>query len=277
MQHRVLGPLVFIAIGLLAIVCDSVALAQRSDWPSTAMPPLVLRDTRPDEWPELRSRIEARLRLYLGERPPAALNHETKFEETGRDKIAGMTRIRYRYHVLDDYWNDAFLILPPDLKEGERRPVVMVIHGTIDIGKDSTVTESGVGRRAYATELAKRGYITFCPDLFGYGKRFDSNNRYAMFSDFDNKYPKWSQADRTVFGLQCGIDLLDQLPMVRTGDYGSIGNSLGGGQTTRLMAADTRIKVAVTSTGVSPQATNIYRLIDKQKGARASFEVLRGI
>ncbi|MBC8010662.1 MAG: dienelactone hydrolase family protein [Burkholderiales bacterium] len=252
----------------------SAGLAQRTDWPSAEMPPVVLRDTRPDEWPDLRSRIETRLKLYLGERPPTALRDAPKYEELGRDQIAGLTRIRYRYHVMDDYSTEAFMILPPDFKEGERRPVIVIIHGTTDAGKDATMTASGTGRRAYATELARRGYITFAPDLFGYGKPYDSTNRWSMWEAFDKQYPAWSQADRTIFGLQRGLDVLDQLPMVRTGDYGAMGNSLGGGSTTRLMAADTRIKVGIASTGVSPQSTNIYRLIDKQKGARAVFDAV---
>jgi len=97
-----------LALGLF--VCDlfhASLLAQTTDWPSTAMPPLVLRDTRPDEWPDLRGRIETRLKRYLGERPPAALAAEVKFEELARDEIAGLTRIRYRYHVIDDSWTEA--------------------------------------------------------------------------------------------------------------------------------------------------------------------------
>jgi len=261
------------ALGLFVCsVFHASLLAQTTDWPSTAMPPLVLRDTRPDEWPDLRGRIETRLKRYVGERPPAALAPEVKFEELGRDEIAGLTRIRYRYHVIDDSWTEAYLILPPDFKAGERRPAVVVIHGTIDIGKDATATPTGVGRRAYATELARRGYITFAPDLFGYGKPVDPTTRQALFDAFDHQYPKWSQADRTVFGLQRGLDVLDRLPMVRTGEYGSMGNSLGGGNTTRLMAADTRIKVGIASTGASPQATNAYRQVGKQKGARAIMD-----
>ena len=53
------------ALGLF--VCSffhASLLAQTTDWPSTAMPPLVLRDTRPDEWPDLRGRIETRLKRY---------------------------------------------------------------------------------------------------------------------------------------------------------------------------------------------------------------------
>ncbi|NQW99948.1 hypothetical protein HQ447_04760, partial [bacterium] len=40
------------------------------------------------------------------------------------------------------------------------------------------------------------------------------------------------------------------------------------------MSADQRIKAAVVSTGVSPQATNIYRLVGKEKGAREGFDAI---
>ncbi len=62
--------------------------------------------------------------------------------------------------------------------------------------------------------------------------------------------------------------------MVRAGEYGAMGNSLGGAEAMRLMAADLRIKAVVASTGTSPQATNIYRLVGKQKGARANFDAI---
>ncbi|MBC8101049.1 MAG: dienelactone hydrolase family protein [Cytophagales bacterium] len=257
-----------------ALFSASVAFAQRTDFPSTEMPPVILRDTRPEEWPDLRSRIQTRLRLYLGERPATAQTAELKFEETGRDQVSGLTRIHYRYHVMDDAWTEGALILPPDLKAGERRSVMLIIHGTHDLGKATAMDEKNAPRRAYAIELARRGYVTFAPDLFGYGKPVDSTNRQGYLEKFDEQYPKWSQADRIVFGLQKALDLLDRLPMVRAGEYGAMGNSLGGGSTLRLMATDTRIKVGVASTGVSPQSTNIYRLVGKQKGARADFDAI---
>ncbi len=258
------------ALGLLAFATH----ARAADWPSTDMPPVILRDTRPDEWPDLRGRIETRLGIYLGKRPPSALRGEVKFEEVGRDLIAGLTRIRYRYLEMDETWTEAFMVLPPDFKEGERRPVMFIIHGTSERGKNGTMTETGEGRRAYATELARRGYITFAPDLFGYGETIRGTDQGKLRWDFEQRYPEWSQDDRMVFGLQRGLDLLDQLPMVRKGDYGAMGNSLGGGYTTRLMAADTRIKVGIASTGVSPQATNIYRQINKQGAARAKVDAI---
>ena len=266
---------ILLAIGVFScLLFASASFAQqRTDFPSTEMPPVILRDTRPQEWPDLRSRIQARLKLYLGERPDAATqNNPIQFEEIGRDTVSGLTRITYRYHVMDNDWTEASLILPPDFKEGQRRSVMLIIHGTTDLGRATAMDEKNAPRRAYAIELARRGYITFAPDLFGYGKPIDSTNRQAYLEGFDAKYPKWSQADRIVFGLQRALDMLDRLPMVRVGQYGAMGNSLGGGNTLRLMATDGRIKVGVSSCGTSPQATNAYRLVGKSKGARAVFD-----
>jgi hypothetical protein len=131
--------------------------------------------------------------------------------------------------------------------------------------------------RAYAIELARRGYVVLAPDLFGFGADTTGAERENYYRAFEEKYPAWSQNDRRTWGLQRGLDLLDRLPGIRhEAGYGSIGNSLGGGFTLRLMAADTRIAVGVASTGVSPQTTNIYRLVGREKGARvAADDIIR--
>jgi len=54
---------------------------------------------------------------------------------------------------------------------------------------------------------------------------------------------------------------LEQLPFVKKGAYGSMGNSLGGGMALFHAAIDQRIQVSVPSTGVSPAATNVFRLM----------------
>ena len=57
------------------------------------------------------------------------------------------------------------------------------------------------------------------------------------------------------------IDVLEQLSFVNKGSYGSMGNSLGGGMALYHAAIDPRVKVSVPSTGVSPVATNVFRLM----------------
>lgn len=276
--RRLLRPLR--AVTLLATVAAITAppmSAQKNDHPFADIPPVILRDTRPEEWPELRSRIQARVQRYLGERPPAPSPADLRFEEVMRDEVHGLARIRYRIQVLDDAWSETDLLLPPGFDPAHPRSAVVAIHGTTDAGKLAVQNPERSPNRAYAVELARRGYVVLAPDLFGYGADTPGAGRNAYLQAFEARHPEWSQSDRRVWGLQRALDLLDRLPGIRhEAGYGAIGNSLGGGNTLRLMAADTRVVVGVPSTGVSPQVTNIYRLVGWEKGARAQAdEIIR--
>ena len=85
------------------------------------------------------------------------------------------SRLRYDrpkwvgYDVVLDVWPDVFawgiLLVPKDLKPGERRPVVVAQHGFEGLPKD-VIEEESSGCRAYqafAASLADRGFIVFAP------------------------------------------------------------------------------------------------------------------
>lgn len=259
----------------LGIASTGAAEPPRNDYPFTDIPPVVLRDTRAEDWPDLRSRIETRLGRYQGQRPPAPAAADLEFAEVSRDEVFGLARVRYRFRVLDDTWSEADLLLPPGFNPAQPRAAVLALHGTADAGKLVVQSHDRAPHRAYAIELARRGYLVLAPDLFGYGADTAAAERGNFFRAFEEKYPAWTQSDRRVWGLQRALDLLDRLPGVRHADgYGAIGNSLGGGFSLRLMAADPRIAVAVISTGVSPQATNIYRNVGREAGARVAADDL---
>lgn len=70
------------------------------------------------------------------------------------------------YEVSLDVWPEVFawgiLLLPKDLKPGERRPVVVCQHGRRGIPQD--VIEGDVAAyRNFAARLAEQGFITFAP------------------------------------------------------------------------------------------------------------------
>ncbi len=73
------------------------------------------------------------------------------------------------YDVVLDVWPDVFswgvLLLPKDLKPGERRPVVVAQHGLEGLPRD--VIENGVDSfgayQAFAARLADEGFIVFAP------------------------------------------------------------------------------------------------------------------
>jgi hypothetical protein len=94
------------------------------------------------------------------------------------------------YEVVLDVWNDVFawgiLLVPNDLKPGERRPVVVCQHGRNGVPKDAV--ESDVYGK-FAARLADRGYITFAPhnlyrgeDRYRYLCRKANGVKATMFS-----------------------------------------------------------------------------------------------
>jgi hypothetical protein len=79
------------------------------------------------------------------------------------------------------------------------------------------------------------------------------------FEHFYDRYPEWSLSSRRVLGHVRALDVLDALDYVIHDGYGVIGNSLGGQASFYITALDERIKASVISTGISPNATNVYR------------------
>jgi dienelactone hydrolase len=87
------------------------------------------------------------------------------------------------YEVMLDVFPDVFaygvLLLPKDLKEGEKRPVVVCQHGLEGRPKD-TIEGDNPFYHAFAAKLAERGFITFAPqNLYIFGDRFRVLGRKA--------------------------------------------------------------------------------------------------
>jgi len=225
---------------------------------------LILRDTKAEEWPELRSRIYKRITSAWGVSPVPYQPVVNKFEETGRYVNLGLTHIRYRFHVLDDIWVEAVCVLPKDFKETTQYQTILAVHGTNGaIGKDGAL--GNPKNRSYAIELAQKGFVTVAADLYGYGASLKNTTQEQVYKSFYDKYPKWSIRGIQMLTLMRGVDMLEQLKFVKKGAYGSIGNSLGGGSILYHTVVDNRIKTAIVSTGVSPLYTNIYRIMGRGK------------
>ena len=222
---------------------------------------LVLPDTKAEEWPAIRAKIYERIIQYFGQRPVELKPTVNKFEEMARYQNFGLTHIKYRYHVMDDIWNEAVLVLPGKFQDNGKSSAILTIHGTINSGKDAALGAPG-GRRAYALELAKKGYITLSPDIYGFGATIKNITQKELVDNLMKKYPNWSYRGMKILSLIRAIDMLEQLPFVKKGAYGSMGNSLGWGMALYHAAFDTRIKVSVPSTGVSPAKTNVFRLLN---------------
>ncbi len=132
------------------------------------------------------------------------------------------------YEVVLDVYEDVvasgILLLPTDLKVGERRPVVICQHGLEGVPMDTISGEGSAGYpyyKGFAAELAKRGFITYAPQNPYRGKdRFRTLQRKSnplgrsLFSYILPQHrttlkwlasQPWTDADRIAFyGLSYG-------------------------------------------------------------------------
>ena len=148
------------------------------------------------------------------------------------------------YEVVLDVFPDVIaygvLLLPKDLKEGEKRPVVVCQHGLEGRPRD-VITGDVPAYHDFAAKLAERGFITFAPqNLYLFTDRFRTLQRKA--------YP----LKKTLFSLitpqhQQIVDWLKSLPNVDPQRIGFYGLSYGGKTAMRVPALVTDYALSICS------------------------------
>ncbi len=135
----------------------------------------------------------------------------------------------------------AYLLIPKQALEGRACPAVLCPHPThATLGYKTVVGLGDRPNRAYASELAERGFVTiapsypmladYWPDIFGLG--YESGTMKAIWDNIR------------------AIDLLETLPYVKRGPVGAIGHSLGGHNSVYTAVFEPRIGVVVSSCGL---------------------------
>ena len=138
------------------------------------------------------------------------------------------------YEVVLDVFPDVIaygiLLLPKDLKPGEKRPVVVCQHGLEGRPQHVIGKESYQYYKAFAAQLAEQGYITFAPqNLYIGGDRFRTLQRKA------------NPLKKTLFSVivpqhQQITQWLKSLPNVDDRRIGFYGLSYGGKSAMRIPA-----------------------------------------
>lgn len=136
----------------------------------------------------------------------------------------------------------AYLYLPKGNAEKHSRPGVVALHSTGDLGKKIVDGQGPMPNRAYAQELAERGYVVIAPD-------------YCSFGGYNPDLAKLGYVSGTIKGIfnhmRC-VDLLQSLDAVDPQRIAAIGHSLGGHNAIFLGVFDPRVKVIVSSCGWTP-------------------------
>jgi len=135
----------------------------------------------------------------------------------------------------------AYLCRPKTLPPGQKTfPAVLCLHPTdMEYGQRVVVEKLRDYYRAYAHDLAERGFVTLAP-------------AYPLMANYqpDLQQLGWSSGTlKAVWDNQRALDLLDELPFVKHHRYGVIGHSLGGHNAIFTAAQDPRLTVVVSSCG----------------------------
>ncbi|MBQ4106030.1 MAG: alpha/beta fold hydrolase [Lentisphaeria bacterium] len=235
---------------------------------TAATPPKAYRGAAPDMEFVSRADFEKNFAVYrtrsaanAAPRTPPAM----KIEHT--ETFPGYIRHLVSYQTEPEERVEGYLLIPADLKPGEKRPLVLTLHGTNIYGKDAPVNDyraypapvkaaeqESRRQRAFAEELVRRGFICFAPDRPGYGKRcpdqpatgVPGQRRYIR--ELAQRHPGWGyNGGKVLHDLQQALDFLDKLDYVDAARIGTIGHSLGGHDSLYLAAFDPRIAAVVAS------------------------------
>jgi dienelactone hydrolase len=179
----------------------------------------------------------------IGKFPPASLPPNPRSRKIyDKEKWTG-------YDVVLDVWPDVFawgvLLLPKDLKPGERRPVVVCQHGLEGV-PDDTITDDTTKRaygsyKAFSARLAERGFIVFAP-----------HNPYRGQDNFRVLQRKLNPLGKSLFSVIIGqheriLDWLSAQPFVDPKRIGFYGLSYGGKSAMRIPAALDRYCLSICS------------------------------
>lgn len=148
------------------------------------------------------------------------------------------------YDVVLDVWPEVFawgiLVLPKDLKPGERRPVVVCQHGRNGLPRD-TIDGNETAYNNFAAMLAEQGFITFAPhNLYRGEDRYRWLNRKA------------NTVKATLFSFIIAqhdqiLRWLDSLPFVDGNRIAFYGLSYGGETAMRVPAVLEKYSLSICS------------------------------
>ncbi len=153
------------------------------------------------------------------------------------------------YEVVLDVYPEVFawgyVLVPKDIKPGERRPVVVCQHGLegvpADVINENTNTQAFRYYKAFAAHLADRGFVTFAP-----------HNPYRGEDKFRVLQRKANPLKKTLFSVIIAqhdriLDWLSGLPFVDPKRIGFYGLSYGGKTAMRVPAVLDRYALSVCS------------------------------
>jgi dienelactone hydrolase len=224
---------------LALILTGTVAFAERPDLMTYKDEKGERREVKTEkDWEIRRKEILDGLQEVMGLLPDRNNLPPLNVQVINIQKEETFVRKTIRFTAVENESVPAYLYLP--VCGNGKRPAMLVLHETTNLGKRSLDGERDKPNRAYAWELARRGYVVIAPDYPSFGE----------LKDYDFKAARYKSGTMAgiFYHIRC-IDLLQSLDEVDPDRIGVIGHSLGGHNAMFVAAFDPRLKVIVASSG----------------------------
>ena len=218
---------------------------------------VIKADFTKNDWRRMRGKIHQKIYAAMGKFPP--LDFSGKFQSLSKSVKHDLEHEEISFEILPGYICHGTMVYPQAGAGKRRVPAAVCIHGTDhELARYNMLRPEIRTRRAYAIELAQRGYLTIAVDQFGFGDWTGEISEKELYHRFSHDYPGWSLDGIRLYIQQCAVTILSCLPQVDKEQIASIGHSLGGRTSVYLAAFDERVKAAIVSAGLSANVISIY-------------------
>jgi dienelactone hydrolase len=198
--------------------------------------------TTPAHWALRRHEILRGMQAVMGPLPDRGTRGPLRLDVIGEVDCGTYVRRSITYASEPESRTPAYLLVPKrTLQSGVKARAVLCLHPTDnEIGHGVVVGLGGKPNRAYAAELAERGFVTLAP-------------AYPLLAGYQPDVLGLGHVSGTMKAIWDnvrGLDLIESLPYVARGGIGAIGHSLGGHNAVFTAAFDQRLTVVVSSCGL---------------------------
>ena len=202
----------------------------------------VRRATSSAQWMRRRAEILDAMQQVMGPLPGPEKRIPLDIHVTREDDAGTYVRRAITYASEPGSRTPAWLLIPKRVLAGSATTrAVLCLHPTDNtIGHDVVVGLGGRANRAYAAELAERGFVTLAPS-------------YPLLANYQPDVRGLGYASGTMKAIwdnMRGLDVLESLPYVDRGGFGAIGHSLGGHNAVYTAVFDPPISTIVSSCGL---------------------------
>ncbi len=219
-------------------------------------PSMSFRGKSKSDFEKWHRELKAKLLELLGEFPEKVPPQPDKL---GEEDCEDFIREKYTIATEKHMRLPLYLLRPKNILPGEKVPGVLCCHGHGPFGKDSVAgltfhqSEREKDIREYnynyGEQMAKRGYITICPDFRPFGERVAYTEPYPHLDKCNIYFIKGLLLGevlltKNIHDAKCVLDFLLTQEEVDPEKIGCMGLSFGGTMTTYISALDDRIKAA---------------------------------